>query len=175
MRAARVTACLIALVALSSTGGVNAASGQTSTPTPIVADVEGRPIKSALIPTFYCHDFDFPAIHCFRSPASLQAAKTTRSRLQSGPSVNFGVNDYVTIFDGANYTGGFMDVSQNYDVLFWIGWNDRISSFKARNSASGSFWTDWFHSGTGRNFCCNTNVNSLPAGQNDAWSSVYRT
>jgi hypothetical protein len=34
--------------------------------------------------------------------------------------------------------------------------------------------TDWFASGTARNFCCNTNVSSLPGGLDNAFSSVYR-
>jgi len=154
--------------------GVVLASPRDSGVSRIVADVEGQPLRPALIPTLYCHDFDFPAIHCFRSPARLEADKAQRRELRSEVSLSFGVADYVTIFDGANFTGGYMDVSQNYDALFWVGWNDRISSFKVRNSASGSFWTDWYRSGTGRSFCCNANVSSLPAGQNDAWSSLYR-
>ena len=54
----------------------------------------------------------------------------------------------MTVCDGANFGGSFMNVSQDYSVLALIGWNDRISSFKARNSETGTFYTDWFYGGT---------------------------
>jgi hypothetical protein len=172
MRTAGVIAGVLVMLTLWSAGSVFGASLSVHPAKGIVADVDGDPIKSVLISSMYCHDFDFPRIHCFRSAADLEASLAKRRRVAAAPS--FGVNDYVTIFDGPNYSGSFMDVSQNYDVLFSIGWNDRISSYKARNSASGTFWTDWFASGTARNFCCNTNVSSLPGGLDNAFSSVYR-
>jgi hypothetical protein len=169
MRALWVVAGLVAMLTLWSSGVIFGASrsGQQAT---VVADVDGHPIKPALTSTYYCHDFEFPKIHCFHSAESLKAAEAKLAKV----TPYFGANDYVTIFDGPNYSGAFMDVSQNYDVLFSIGWNDRISSFKARNSASGVFWTDWFASGTGLTFCCNSNVSSLPSNIDNAFSSMYR-
>jgi hypothetical protein len=178
MRALGLVVTLM-VVAIWSAGGV-LASSQSLPQRPVqqvVADLEGRQIKSALISSFYCHDFDFPLVHCYRSAAALARAES-RWGAQDGKltteSAAFGVNDYVSIFDGNAYTGAGMDVSQNYDVLFTIGWNDRISSFKGRNSAYGEFWTDWYATGTGRPFCCNALVSSLPSGQDNAFSSVYR-
>lgn len=172
-RAATVIACLAILASL-SVGSVAGASRSPQPSTSVAADVDGRPISIALIPTYFCHDFDYPKIHCFGSPKGLEAAKAARSQTLAAPAQNFGAGDYVTIFDGPNYSGGFMDVSQNYDALWSIGWNDRISSYKGRNSASGIFWTDWFASGNGKTFCCNANVATLSATYENAFSSMYR-
>ena len=173
MRASRVVGGLATLL-LWSVGGVSAASRSGNTVTEIVADVDGHPIKPSLIASFYCHDFDYPRIHCFRSAAELEDSKSTNAASLAAVSPAFGAGDYVTIFDGQSYSGAFMDVSQNYDALFSIGWNDRISSFKGRNSAFGIFWTDWFASGTARSFCCNTNTSSLPSNLDNTFSSMYR-
>jgi hypothetical protein len=174
MRALRITAGMVAVLTLWSSGAVLGSSQPAALSSKIVADVDGRSINPASIPSFYCHDFDYPRIHCSRSAAGLKVSEAKIARSSKSVSPYFGVNDYVTIFDGPNYSGSFMDVSQNYDVLFSIGWNDRISSYKARNSDSGIFWTDWFASGSGVTFCCNTNVSSLPASLDNAFSSMYR-
>lgn len=67
-----------------------------------------------------------------------------------------------------------MHVSQNYDTLFWIGWNDRISSFKARNCARGTFWADWNGQGRATDFCCNQKASALTAAVDNTFTSVYR-
>ena len=67
-----------------------------------------------------------------------------------------------------------MHVSQDYSALATIGWNDRISSFKARNSETGAFFTDWFYSGSSWPFCCNTQQPTLNAYDN-LFSSIRRT
>jgi hypothetical protein len=168
-----VVAAGVMLVLWSS--GVASGAVHSGRPTvEIVADLDGRPIKSELISSFYCHDFAFPKIHCFRSIPDLRASELNVTGSLAEVTPSFGPNDYVTIFDGVIYSGSFMDVSQNYDALFSIGWNDRISSYKARNSAKGVLWTDWFASGTGATFCCNANVSSLPSNLDNAFSSVYR-
>ncbi|MBA2719289.1 MAG: hypothetical protein H0U52_08640 [Chloroflexi bacterium] len=154
--------------------GVSAQSPTGAAKLVIEADLAGRPIKPYLVSSFYCHDFDYPAIHCFRTATELEAAEAARAGSSPGLSSAFSAADYVTIFDGTIWSGAYMDVSQNYDALFSIGWNDRVGSYKARNSASGKFWTDWYASGTSRSFCCNTQVSSLPAGLDNAFSSVYR-
>jgi len=67
-----------------------------------------------------------------------------------------------------------MNVSQDYAALSAIGWNDRISSFRGRNSETGQFWTDWFYGGTWYAFCCNTSVSNLGS-FNNTFSSIQRT
>jgi hypothetical protein len=173
MRTAGFIAGVVAILTLWSAGAVIAAS-HSSEVANVTADLDGHRIKSSLISRYYCHDFEYPRIRCFASAAALEASKAERASTLAAVSPNFGAGDYVTIFDGVSYTGAYMDVSQNYDALFSIGWNDRISSYKGRNSGSGTFWTDWYASGTGINFCCNTNVGNLASGLDNAFSSIYR-
>ncbi len=173
MPTARMIAALGAVLALLSAGAVSGASRHSAS-AGIVADVDGHPIKPTLIGTFYCHDFDYPHIHCFRSQHDLDAAATSAIAARSQASPNLSASDYVLIFDGSIQSGASMYVSQNYDALFSIGWNDRVSSYQALNSATGTFWTDWFSSGTARNFCCNARVLTLPSNLDNAFSSVYR-
>ena len=38
------------------------------------ADLDGRPIDPAQASSYFCHDFEFPQIHCFSTPFELEAA-----------------------------------------------------------------------------------------------------
>jgi hypothetical protein len=141
------------------------------------ADLEGRPIDPAQASSYYCHDFDFPQIHCFSTPSELEAAVAGSGQLSSQGVVVAAVSasDYVTVYSSPSYAGSFAHLSQNYDALATIGWNDTISSYKARNSRTGVFYEHWFAGGTRRTFCCNQNVPSLPSGVDNTFSSVYKT
>jgi hypothetical protein len=144
------------------------------------ADLDGKPIELAEVGNWYCHDFDYPAIHCFSDPQRLE--DSTRSALRARKSAALVKGDvapaaagvtYVTVYEFTTYQGAFMHMSQDYSLLSLIGWNDRISAFKVRNSQSGAFWTDWLYTGTRYNFCCNQELGSL-GGFNDTFSSVFR-
>jgi len=135
------------------------------------ADLEGRTIAVREISTYYCHDRAFPLIHCFSTASRLEAALASTSPVLA---TTFGPTDYVTIYSAPSYGGSYMHLSQNYDTLYWVGWNDRVRSFKARNSASGTFWTDWYGSGYGLNFCCNQTTPYFSATFDNAITSVYR-
>jgi hypothetical protein len=132
----------------------------------VSADLDGQPIRVVEISKYHCHDLDYPRIHCFRTAAERAAAPSVAAALLAVT--------YVTIWDGAMFAGASMDISQDYDALVTIGWNDRIGSFKARNSRTGRFFIDWFGGGTGLSFCCNQSVSSLGS-NNNAFSSVYHT
>jgi hypothetical protein len=153
-------------LALISSGPVVAAAPDDAG-TQIEADLEGVPIPASTISKYYCNDFDFPAIHCFKTPGGNDAALS--SELSLGL---LSASDYVQIFDNVNWGGAWMVLSQDYDALWTIGWNDRISSFKGKNSATGHFYTDWFHAGSSYGFCCNQQVGSLGS-FNNTFSSVY--
>lgn len=140
----------------------------------IRADVEGRSILRSEISAYFCHDFDFPRIHCFSTAAGLEAVTTTTSTETSVVAAAFGPNDYVTVYSGPTFSGTYAHLSRNYDTLFYVGWNDQISSYKGRNNASGTFWSDWYATGRATNFCCNTQVTSLPSGVDNTFTSVYR-
>jgi hypothetical protein len=146
---------------------------------PLRADLDGRPIKLADVGRWFCHDFDHPQLHCYSSATDLEQAVTDRSLpSESGGFTALaahGPNDYVTIYSEPSYAGSYAHLSANYDQLFLIGWNDRISSFKARNSQAGKFYSNWFGSGTVRSFCCNTNVAWMTSTYDNTFSSVYRS
>jgi hypothetical protein len=141
------------------------------------ADLDGRPIDPAQASSYFCHDFEFPQIHCFSTPFELEAAvsQPVSSSSQGVVIAAFGPADYVTVYSGSSYGGSFAHLSQNYDALATIGWNDMISSYRARNSRTGSFYEHWFAGGAKKNFCCNQNVPSLASGVDNTFSSVYRT
>lgn len=179
-RAARAHSPLIVgvgiLLALAVAGPVAArASAQKD----LSADLDGKSIPLAEVGNWYCHDFDYPVIHCFSDPASLQESSATAQTKRKARALLAGDLEaalagvtYVTVYEYTSYQGAFMQMSENYSLLSLIGWNDRISSFKARNSMSGAFWTDWFYTGTKYSFCCNQELGSL-GGYNDTFSSVY--
>ena len=141
------------------------------------ADLNGRPIDPAQASSYFCHDFDFPEIHCFSTPSELEAAVAEPASASSQNLViaAFGPSDYVTVYSSPGYGGSFAHLSQNYDALATIGWNDIVSSYKARNNRTGTFYEHWFAGGTRKNFCCNQNVPSLAAAVDNTFSSVYQT
>lgn len=130
----------------------------------LTADLDGKPIELVEVGNWYCHDFDYPAIHCFSNSKDVMAS----------PQVALAAADvnYVIVYEFTTFQGGFMYMSQNYSILGLIGWSDRISSFQVTNSMSGAFWTDWLYTGTRYNFCCNQSVGSLGS-FNDTFSSVF--
>lgn len=132
----------------------------------VVAFADGRPIPINQVSRYYCDDFSYPVIHCSSLPLAVEARAVS-------VALAAGVN-YATIYDQAYFFGTYMNVSQDYGSLLSIGWNDKVSSFKGRNSETGRFWTDWFSSGTSWSFCCNQNVGSLGL-YNNTFSSMHRT
>lgn len=132
----------------------------------VVAYADGRRIPIGDVSRYYCDDFSYPVIQC----SSLAVLTQTRAAVVT---LLAGV-DYVTIYDLSGYGGGYMNLSQDYGSLMTIGWNDKVSSFRGRNSETGRFWTDWFETGTSWSFCCNTTVPSLGS-YNNTFSSVVRT
>jgi hypothetical protein len=132
----------------------------------LTATLDGKPIPLEDVGKYNCDDFAYPEIQCWSSKVIADSRATVVTLLTS--------IDYVTIYDYTNYAGASMNVSQDYSALVTIGWNDKISSFRARNSETGTFWTDWFYTGTSFSFCCNTAVANLNA-FNNTFSSIIRT
>ena len=138
----------------------------TDTGPPLSAYLDGKPIPLADVSKYFCDDFSYPEIQCSISPLITAARATVTNLLTSV--------DYVTVFDGTYFSGAWMNMSQDYSILATIGWNDRISSFKARNGETGTFYVDWFYNGSQWSFCCNTQQSSL-GGYDNSFSSVQRT
>lgn len=155
-----------ALVLFAAVGAPTAAAD----PGTVIADVDGRPISADKIPDYFCHDRQFPQIHCFKTSARLQEALATSAR----SSAALAATDYVVVFSSPSYAGSYFYISQNYDALVVVGWNDRIRSYRALNGDLGIFWTDWLANGTGQTFCCNQTVPILSTTFDHQISSVYR-
>jgi len=132
------------------------------------ADVEGREIALTEVGRYHCQDLDYPRIHCFTTAAARDASVGGLAFLTASGT------PYVLIFEQPSFAGASMLVSEDYSALALIGWNDQISSFKAQNSQTGRFWTDWLYSGKSYSFCCSTQVPSLGSFDN-VFSSVERT
>lgn len=172
----RAAAVILAIAGVISSAAPAAASGTSGA---VTADLEGRAIPVAEIPAYYCHDRDFPRIHCFRTANALERARvaTPSARIAAGAlslSTTASTSDYAMIYSDVGHTGSYTVLSQNYDALAIIGWNDRIRSYTVLNSASGSFYTDWFAGGYRLGFCCNSYVSSLSPTFDATISSAYR-
>jgi len=158
---------LIAAALVCSIGLTHPGAALGAEPEPeLSATLDGKPIPLADVSKYFCDDFAYPEIRCSRSQLIMELRGTTATLLASV--------DYVTIFENPTFNGSWMNVSQDYGALVAIGWNDRISSYKARNSETGRFWTDWFNTGTAWSFCCNNWVTSLGSYDN-RFSSIERT
>jgi hypothetical protein len=162
-----ICGALTLMVAVTSLGlaspRVAAAGGPGVT---VVASLDGKVIPLREVANYYCDDFAFPVITCSVNAAGMET-RASATLLAAGV-------EFVTIYDAPLYGGAWMNVSQDYSGLWSIGWNDRVSSFKARNSETGRFFTDWFYSGTIYGFCCNQQLASLGAYDN-TFSSIQRT
>lgn len=161
-RAAAVLATL-AILAMSAAVPASAGAGGVDG---LTADLDGKKIKLAEVGNWYCHDFDYPAIHCFSDPAELESEPEVAIAAATAGAV------YVTVYEFTTYQGAYMHMSENYSILQLMGWGDRISSFVAKNSMTGKFWTDWLYTGTRYDFCCNVQVGSLGS-FNNTFSSVF--
>jgi hypothetical protein len=161
-----ISGILAAVMAVGSPMETVTAVGPGESEAVLTAYLDGKPIPPTDASRYYCDDFSYPVIQCSRTPLLIEVRATLVMLLTSV--------DYATIYDYTTYQGAWMHVSEDYAALLWIGWNDRISSFKGRNSETGRFWTDWYSTGTTWSFCCNQNVSSLGS-FNNTFSSMART
>lgn len=170
----RLSIALVALMVVTgaAAGGVLAGGPHDKT---IVADLDGRRISVSEIPNWFCHDLDFPQIHCYTTAAELESALNNAA--PAGPDGVAGVLaavPYVYVYGDAGLQGPNTAIAQAWDNLSWIGWNDKISSFKSINGLSGHFATDAYNNGRlYPGFCCNSFVTYVGDSWNDQFSSVY--
>jgi hypothetical protein len=144
-------------------------------PTVVTADLAGRPIELETVASFHCHDLDFPRIHCFETATARGDALALEAGAGSLSRLGATAVSYVIVYENLSYGGASLVVSEDYSALTFIGWNDRISSFKAQNGETGNFHWDWFYGGgVPYTFCCNQNVSNLGT-WNDNISSIRRT
>ena len=150
------------------------AQADTVEPHAIVAELDGIPIPAYEVGDHFCHDFDFPTIRCYSTATELEELAVGTAIGDELAGAANAAGDYVTVYSDPSYAGTYAHLSQNYDALWVIGWNDRISSFKVRNSASGSFHADWYAGGRRYDFCCSSSVPYLSSTYENTFSSVYR-
>ena len=136
----------------------------------VVATLDGHAIRLSQVSLYSCHDLEFPTIRCFSQPRDRNLSLSLEGELQVAAAAVV----YVTVYDLASFSGSSFSISQDYDSLAAIGWNDRISSFRGRNAETGKFATEWFDGGSKWNFCCNQSTGNLSTYSN-TFSSVYRT
>jgi hypothetical protein len=164
---------LLMLVAIALVPPAHAAAAEK--PVDVTADLGGQAIALGSVAGFHCHDLDYPRIHCFETARARDAALELEAGAGSPGPLGATAVSYVVVFEHASYGGASLVVSGDYSSLAFIGWNDRISSFKAQNGETGSFWWDWLYGGgTPYTFCCNQNISSLGI-WNDNISSILRT
>lgn len=168
MRRVLARVAVLTLVAMS----MAAAPVAGGTPSKVTADLDGVAISVDQVPEHFCYDRDFPVIHCFATPGGLEAAFEDLDRANVAEAVT--ATDCVIVYSSTYYAGSYLYISQDYDTLVTVGWNDRIRSYRGLNSELGRFWTDWFRNGTALDFCCNSNVPSLSATFDQKITSVYR-
>lgn len=134
-----------------------------------VREVDGVPIPATEAGTYFCHDIEFPHVSCFPTGAEAEGALADQVAFGGATALaNFAADS------AASYGGSYAHLSQNRDGLRVIGWNDRISSLRARNTARGSFHVDWYAGGARLEFCCNRATLYLSSTFNKTISSVYR-
>ena len=161
------TAVALAVLLTLSASAATAASGPN-------ADLGGRPLRLDEVGEFYCHDFAFPAIHCFRSEEELDRAVADwgAGPLAKGASNTLAGITYVHVWVDAGYYGNSAYLSQDYRSLGDIGWNDKISSLVVMNLQSGAFYEHNDFVGFVYHFCCGSAVTYVGDYYNDKFSSV---
>jgi hypothetical protein len=182
----RVSRLWTAIVLLASIALIVPAATAASDPA-IRADLDGRPIPAVQVGDWYCHDLEYPLIHCFRTAGELDAAVASLGYQLLGPGTSPNESaatgspagaltvNYVHVYVDANYLGNSAYFSVNYSNLGLIGWNDKISSFVGLDSATGQFFENSGYSGFIFGWCCNSQVSYVGNSSNDKFSSVRRT
>ena len=142
------------------------------------ADLDGRPINPARSSSYFCHDFDFPQIHCFSTPGRLEAAmaQPASASLQGGLAAAFGPNDYVTVYSSRPAMRARSPTCPR-TTTSWprSAGMTRSAHIGHGTTEKGPSIEHWFAGGSTKKFCCNQNVPSLPAGVDNSFSSVYQT
>lgn len=155
---------VLALAFLVVIGTLGAAPASRAT-----ADLEGEPLAATSAGDHFCHDFDWPRIHCFRTAQALDAGVQhwLRPRVDGPEAIreeftaSVAASGYVKIFQYGLYAGNLAYLSRDYSNLDEIGWGDKISSYIVYNSAAGEFYVNPGYGGAIDYYCCNQSVAAL--------------
>jgi hypothetical protein len=143
----------------------------------IVADLEGKSLHAVDVGKYYCHDLDWPAIHCYRSAQRLEASISTASvgAMSMTAARSASATAYIRLYDLAAFSGSYIVLSADYPDLGTIGWNNRASSYVGLNSESSRAWTSLSYQGTWLSICCNQSDATMSPTFDNAISSIERT
>jgi hypothetical protein len=133
----------------------------------VTANLDGRPLPVSEINRFHCEALDYPRVHCFRSASDRDAR--VRSAVRANLSLATG---YVIAWQDAGFLGPSITLSGDVSNLGSLGWNDRITSFKAFSGASGRFYEHANYAGVYYAFCCGVQVSNVGQTYNDKFSSL---
>lgn len=124
--------------------------------------------------TLSCHDFDYPVLRCFSTPAAMSLDVAGRAEGRSVSKQGFEVSDsgYVIVYEHSLYAGNYMILSADQAWLSSIGWNDKISSFKSFG-ATGNFRENSPASGLIYFFGSSAQIAYVGDSYNDKFSSFY--
>ncbi len=125
-------------------------------------------------PEAHCHDLRFPNLTCYpteaeRDLAFADASDGVDSLGELGVLASGG---YVIAYLHASYAGSSVILTQDHGDLAFIGWGDRISSYKVYTSPTGYFHEGYWYSQRAQAFCCFTNVPYVGDALNDTFSSL---
>ena len=139
------------------------------------ATLDGQLVALSVAAQHHCHDLIPGQLTCFSSEVVRDAAAAglmpltgTASDAEVGPDSSGG---YVIAWVDATYAGASVILTQDYDDLRTIGWNDRISSYKVYTNLTGAFHTDIHFSGGYQLYCCFAQVSYVGDHFNDTFSS----
>jgi len=115
----------------------------------------------------HCHDLGPTALSCFATEAERDASLVT---LQ-GEMMLASSSGYVIAYSNPSFGGSSVVLSQDYGHLGHIGWDDRISSYKAYTPLTGYFFEHTWYGGRAQAYCCNAQVTYVGDALNNRFSS----
>ncbi len=173
-RSARALGLLFSLALLAAASPAPASAAAAA---PVRAVMDGHAISLAKARSLSCHDFDFPVLTCFRTPAEMETAAAVRAG--SGPGADGGAaplaaasTGYVIVYVDGSFGGSARALSQDYSYLGTIGWNDVISSLRSYG-ATGHFCENAPSGGFAYYFYPTSSVSYVGDYYNDKFSALY--
>jgi hypothetical protein len=166
----------LALTILLPATGAEATRGVSAQPSApsVSAWLDGRPIELATATKYHCHDVTPGYLTCF-SDADDRDADASRALPEANDdesALAAASGAYVIAWDYTGYAGPSVMLTQDYPYLSTIGWNDKISSYKAYLQLTGYFYQHAQYAGSVQSFCCNAQVSSVGSSFNNTFSSM---
>jgi hypothetical protein len=119
-------------------------------------------------PDTHCHDLGPMALTCFPTEAERDAAL---GAFAGDDIVLASSSGYVVAYSSPSFGGSSVVLSQDYGHLGHIGWDDRISSYKAYTPLTGYFFEHTWYGGRAQAYCCNAQVTYVGDALNNRFSS----